>query len=116
MANKKESQQPADTLARLEQRIAALKTKLRAHQDPRPGDPALRALRKKLRRAQRRRRSLIAFAKAIEARHAGRKRSAAAPTAAPPAPSTAAPAVAPAASSAAAPAAPSAASPAALTG
>jgi hypothetical protein len=87
LGKKKEKSKSADVVAALEQRIRALKEKVRASGAAggaaRP-DAAARALRKRLRRAQRRRRSLIAFAKAIEARRAGRK--AAAPQSAAPAP------------------------------
>jgi hypothetical protein len=73
LGKKKETARSADVVAALEQRIRALKEKVRAAAGAPKSDPAARALRKRLRRAQRRRRSLIAFARAIEARRAGRK-------------------------------------------
>ncbi len=83
MAKKKEQAQASDTMAKIEQRIAALKAKAGGLKGAARGDAALRAVKKKLRRAQRRRRSLRVFAKAIEARHAGKKTAAAAAPAAP---------------------------------
>jgi len=81
----KKSSEAASPVAELEKRIAALKAKVRDSKEAAPGDAAARALHKKLRRAQRRRRSLIAFDKSLEARRAGKK------TAAAPAPSAGAP-------------------------
>ena len=84
MGKKKEKSKSADVVAALEQRIRSLKEKVRAAGSAVKKDAAARALHKRLRRAQRRRRSLIAFAKATEARRAGRK--AAAPESPAPAP------------------------------
>lgn len=67
----------ADAVADLEKRIAALKGKAREKKGTAAADPALRALKKKLRRAQRRRRGLLGFARTLEARRAGRKKASA---------------------------------------
>jgi predicted nucleic acid-binding Zn-ribbon protein len=84
LGKKKEKPKSADVVTALQERIRALKEKVRAAGGAAKRDTAARALRKRLRRAQRRRRSLIAFAKSVEARRTGKK--ATAPESAPPAP------------------------------
>ncbi len=72
-AKKPAKQKIDDPLQKFDKRISDLKGKLAGLKEAAGNDPAHRKLKKKLRRAQTRRRQAVLFNKRLEERHRGKK-------------------------------------------